>query len=329
MSQVIPRAKETSKLGSVPSVEARWKVRGVDVDGKSVIEPSEVRTCGSDGVRELLWYRELKVERVDSIEIDVEVDEHSGVQSLGWSSASPQSIVIAESEDTKYRALHRPPKSAENRRIVKFFVPRAQLGSHLLLSAHVVRGNALAGQFGGSIGQYLARTPHTERLKIRFDAPDWKEGGGLPILWTKFDVSEEELVWRWKGLPALSEPDPQIELEMNSAYESIQSLLQSRDNARKETRTAVAHFVAAEAMFELGVAAARQVDGHEIPPDTGIKAALDMIADRLQESASDLLEDLRDPTTAVEVMRRLRIKFGCGYNMNEFVDAATKRGGAQ
>jgi len=329
MSQIIAKARETSKLGSVPSVEARWLVRGVDADGRTMIEPREARTCGSDGERELPWYRELKVERVERIEIEVEVDEYSGVQSLGWSAASPQSIVVAESEETKYRELYRPPLSADNRRSVRFAVPRAKLGSHLLLSAHVVRGNASDGNGGGAIGRYLARTPHTERLKIRFDAPDWKEGGGLPILWTKFDVSEEELVWRWKGLGALSEAEPEIHLEMNSRHESIQSLLQSRDTARKSTRNAVAHFVAAEAMFELAVVAARQVDGPEIPPDTGIKAALDMVADRLGESAADLLEELRDPKGCVDVMRRLRVKFGCGYNMTELVDAATRRGGAQ
>jgi|LauGreDrversion4_2_1035121.scaffolds.fasta_scaffold34168_2 hypothetical protein len=330
MTKVVAKARETSKFGSVPSVEAEWRVRGLDGDGRVMIESTAVRTCGPDGTRELAWFRDIKVARVELIDVEVEVDEYTVAQSFGWPSASPQSVVVAESEDTKFRELLRPPLTEDRRRKARFSVPRAQLGSHLLLSAHVVRGSACSdGDVGNVVGQYLARTPHTERLKIRFDAPDWKEGGGLPIDWTQFDSAHAELIWRWKGLENLADAEPVIKLELNSAHESIQSLLQSRDAARKWSRTAVAHFIAAEAMFELAAVAASQTRGGEIPQDTGIAAALAMVAERLQRSPADLIEDLSHPKTSLELMHELRLKFGMGYNMNVLAEIATRRGGAQ
>jgi hypothetical protein len=330
MTRIVARARETSKVGAVPSVEALWRIRGIDGEGRTVIGTVELKTCGPDGERELQWYRDLKIDRVASIEIEAEVDEYSGLQALGWAAASPQSVLVAESEDTKYRALHRPELSAQHRRIARFAVPRKQLGGHLLLSAHVVRGVS-AGSARGSapIGQYLARTPHTERLRIRFEAPDWKEGGGLPILWTSFEGEQSELIWRWKGLEHLSDADPDIRLELNSARDAVQSLLQSRDTPRKWARTAIAHLIAAEAIFELGVVAASQCVDGRVPSDTGVAAALKMLGERLGESPSDLVAELSDPKSALEVMHRLRVKFGMGYNMNELVEIATRRGGAQ
>jgi hypothetical protein len=268
----------------------------------------------------------LKADRVASIDIEAEVDEHSGVQSLGWAAAHPQSLVVAESEDTKFRVVQRPGLSAQQRRIVRFAVPRSQIGGHLLLSAHVVRGNsATVGGAPAPIGQYLARTPHTERLRIRFEAPDWRDGGGLPIVWANFEGADAELVWRWKGLEHLFDEDPDIRLELNSGRDAIQSLLQSRDASRKWTRTAIAHFIAAESMFELGVVAASQCERGEIPRDTGIEAALQMVSKRLGESSSDLVEELSDPKSALEVLKRLRIKFGIGYNMNELIEIAVRK----
>jgi hypothetical protein len=327
MTQSGKRARETSKFGSTPVIEARWRIRGVDDAGREMIPWRRANTCGADGERLLPWYEELNVHRVAEIEIEVEVDEYSLSQSLEWSRAQPQPIVIAETEDTKFRVLERPPLSAERRRIVCFSVARTKLGSHLLLSAHVTRG-AIAGN-DQYIGQYLARTPHSERLKIRFDRPDWKDGGGLPIVWKEFDEIDEELVWRWKGLDSLSEADPAISLELNSRNSSVQSLLQSADNPRKFTRIAVAHFIAAEAMFELAVAAASQVDeGKPAPPDTGIAAALNLVASQLGETSADVLDDLRTPTAAAAVFQRLRRKLGWSFNLNELVEQATQRGGA-
>lgn len=327
MTQPVKRARETSKFGSTPVVEAQWRIRGVDDAGREMIPWRKVQTCGAEGERLLPWYDDLNVDRVAKVEIQVEVDEFSLSHSLGWSGAKPQPVLIAETEDTKFRMLERPPVTADNRRLARFVVPRSKLGSHLLLSAHVTRG--AISEHGQYIGQYLARTPHSERLKIRFDRPDWKDGGGLPIVWKEFDEIDEELVWRWKGLESLTDADPAICLEMNSKNSCLQSLLQSSDNPRKFTRVAVAHFVAAEAMFELAVAAASQVDADKsAPSETGIAAALSLVASHLGEEPSDVLSDLRTPKDAAAVFQRLRRKLGWSFNLNELVEQATRRGGA-
>jgi hypothetical protein len=326
MTQPVKRARETSKFGSTPVVEALWRVRGVDGAGREMIPWRKVQTCGADGERLLPWYEDLNVDRVAKIEIEVEVDEFSLARGVFWSSAKPQSVVVAETEDTKFRILEHPPLTADNRRLMRFAVSRARLGSHLLLSAHVTRGAVV--ERGQHIGQYLARTPHSERLKIRFDCPDWKDGGGLPIVWKEFDEIDAELVWRWRGLDSLSEAEPAISLEVNSLNSSVQSLLQTSDNPRKLVRLAVAHFIAAEAMFELAVVAASQVDaGRPAPQDTGIAAVLNLVASQLGESSVEVLDDLRTPTEAAALFQRLRRKLGWSFNLSELIDQATQRGG--
>jgi hypothetical protein len=328
MTPPVKRARETSKFGSTPFVEALWKIRAVDSAGREMIPWVKVQTCGAMGERQLAWFDHMNVDRIAQIEVEVEVDELSPSRQLGWSGAKPQSVVIAETEDTKFRRLERPPLSSDNRRIARLTIPRALLGSHLFLSAHVIRG--IDGGVGQSLGRFLARTPHSERLRIRFDRPDWKDGGGLPIVWKEFDKLDETLVWRWKGLNSLSEADPEIALEVNCRNTSVQSLLQSSDNPRKFTRIAVAHFIAAEAMFELGVVAASQVEaGRPAPPATGIAAALGMVASHLGESPDDVLNDLRSPRDAAALFQRLRGKLGWAHNLELLVDQATAHGGMQ
>ncbi len=318
------RARETSKFGTPPTVHARWTVTGLDQRGTELVSGKPVETCSAEGVTLLDWSNEMYVDRVARLVVQFEIDASESFKPNDHAEAHPDYIVVAEAEDTKYRYVQSVALDSDRRRCGRVEVDRSCFGDHLLLSAHVIgtKPTNRSGQKKARAGRFLARTPHTERLKVRFRSPAWREGGGLEIDWVSFSKEEKERLWRWRGIDSLDSENPVLKLEVHAECETLRSLLSTTDSPRNLLRTWVGQLIVAQAVLELAIeATARLVDG-KIPEGSGIEAVLKMVAQRINADPIDVAAKLEKPRGVAEIAQRLRVAYGFANSLEELAEKA-------
>jgi hypothetical protein len=269
----------------------------------------------------------MYVDRVARIVVDFELDVTVSFKPRDHIDAHPSYLVVAEADDTKYRNVQIVSLDSARRCCGRLEVDRGSLGDSLFLSAHVIRSAPTAG--GAAIkaraGRYLARTPHSERLKVRLRSPDWREGGGLEIDWVSFGEQAKEQLWNWKGVESLDSENPVLKLEIHAECERLRSLLSTTDSPRSVARTWVGQLIVSQALLEIAIeASARVVDG-KIPEGTGIDAVLKLVAQRINADPIDVAARLENPRGIADIARRLRVAYGFANSLEELTAAALER----
>jgi hypothetical protein len=320
------RARETSKFGTPPTIAARWKVSGVDQRGTELVSGEAVETCSAEGTTLLDWSSEMYVDRVTRIVVEFELDVTESFKPGDHTDAHPDYIVVAEAEDTKYRQVQSVSLDSERRRCGRLEIDRSSFGDYLLLSVHVVRTKPgiASGTKKARAGRYLARTPHTERLKVRLRSPDWRDGGGLEIDWVSFNEQEKERLWRWSGIASLDSENPILKLEVHAECETLRSLLSTTDSPRSLPRTWVGQLVVAQALLEIALEAAARVSDGKIPEGSGIEAVLKMVAQRITADPIDVVAKLQQPRGIAEIAQRLRVAYGFANSLEELAERALR-----